>query len=144
MRVEENKALALRLIDAYNTGDLSVLEELVAPDYVQHSPGVPPDRQAMIVFFKTFLTSFPDGHFEVEDILGEGDKVLIRWTCRGTQSGPWMGVPPTGRRVSFMGMDLWRFAGGQLVEAWFLADTMGLFQQLGRFPMGGRIGQRAG
>lgn len=141
MSIQENKALALRLIEAYNTGSLSILEELVAMSYVQHSPGVPPDRRSMIVFFTTFLNAFPDGHYEVEDILGEDDRVLIRWTCSGTQTGAWMGVPPTGKKVSFMGMDLWRFADGQLVEAWFLADTLGLFQQLGRFPAWGRPAQ---
>lgn len=142
MSVAQNKVLAQRLITAYNTADESVLEELVSMSYIQHSPGVPPGRDAMFVFFKTFLAAFPDGRFEVEDILAEDDKVLIRWTCSGTQIGAWMGMPPTGKQVAFMGMDLWRFADSQLVEAWFLADTLGMFQQLGRMPGAIRSAQR--
>jgi C-1 hydroxylase len=131
MTIEENKALALRFLEAFNTGNVAAIDELVSPNYVQHSPGVPPSREALITFFKMFVTAFPDGHFHLEDMVAEGDKVLLRWTCSGTHQGPWMGIPATGKQVSFIGMDLWRFADGKVVEAWFLADNLSIMQQLG-------------
>lgn len=131
MSLDETKALALRFFEAFNTGDMATIAEMAREDYVQHSPGVPADRAALIRFVDMFLKAFPDGRFHLEDMIAEGDKVLLRWTCQGTQRGTWMGSAPTGRQVRFVGMDLWRFENGQIVEAWFIADNLSLLQQLG-------------
>lgn len=132
MSVEHNKALTRRLLDAFATGDTATLEELVAEDFVQHGPDIPPTREALFHFHAVFHVAFPDGQFIADDMIGEGEKVLIRWTMRGTQTGPWFGVPPTGRKVDFTGMDLWRFSEGRLAEAWFVGDNLTLMKQLGR------------
>jgi predicted ester cyclase len=98
---------------------------------VQHGPDVPPSREALFRFHAAFHVAFPDGKFIVDDMIGEDDKVLIRWTMCGTQTGPWFNVPATGRKVNFVGMDLWRYADSQLVEAWFVGDNLTLMKQLG-------------
>ena len=85
-------------------------------------------------------TSIPDFHVTLDDIFAEGDKVVVRWTVRGTHQGNIelgsMGitVPPTGKQISFVGMDIFHFRGGKIVEAWRNWDRLGLFQQLGVVP----------
>jgi predicted ester cyclase len=140
--VEANKTLARRVLEASILNDVAFLEEVVAPEYVQHGPGVPPTREAFFAFARWFRHAFPDGRFVVDDVVGEGDKVLLRWTFKGTQIGTWMGRPPTGKYVEFVGMDLWRFVDGKFVESWFIMDTMGMLRQLGHLPA--QLGPAAG
>jgi predicted ester cyclase len=85
-----------------------------------------------------YLTAFPDLHFTVEDIIAEGDKVVTRLTCRGTQQGAFMGIPPTGKQATVTAIDINRFAGGKSVEHWLNMDTLGLLQQLGVIPAPGQ------
>lgn len=131
MSIEQNKAITRRVLDAFESGDTATLEDLVAEEFVQHGPNVPPTRADLFRFHAAFHTAFPDGKFIVEDMIGEGEKVLIRWTMRGTQTGPWFGVAPTGRTVNFVGMDLWRYSEGRLAESWFVGDNLTLMKQLG-------------
>lgn len=131
MSVTENKALTHQVLEAFSTGDTATLEAIVAENFVQHGPDVPPSREAMFRFHAAFHIAFPDGKFIVDDMIGEGDKVLIRWTMSGTQTGPWFGIPATGRKVNFIGMDLWRYEKSRLVESWFVGDNMTLMKQLG-------------
>jgi steroid delta-isomerase-like uncharacterized protein len=70
-------------------------------------------------------------HFTVEDLIAEGDKVVGRWTFRGTHRGDFMGIPPTGKKVSIMGIAIYRIARGKIAEAWVAWDAMGLMHQLG-------------
>ena len=77
-----------------------------------------------------YLTAFPDLHFTVEDIIADQDKVVTRLTCRGTQQGAFMGIPPTGKQATTTAIDINRFAGGKSVEHWLNMDTLGLLQQL--------------
>ena len=75
---------------------------------------------------------------KVEDIIAEGDKVVTRLTCRGTQQGAFMGIPPTGKQATITAIDINRFAGGKSVEHWLNMDTLGLLQQLGVIPAPGQ------
>lgn len=126
------KARARSFIAALNAGDKETIEEMLAPDYVQHSEGVPESRNAFMVYVFSLITAFPDGKFIIDDMIAEGDKVMLRWTYSGTNTGSWMGAPPTGRKVSFSGMDLWRYnEAGRLAEIWFVTDRLVLMQQLG-------------
>jgi steroid delta-isomerase-like uncharacterized protein len=75
--------------------------------------------------------AFPDIHFDLEDVLAEGDKVVIRWTCTGTHRGEFRGIAPTGKRVSFPGMNIYRLRDGKIVERWGVEDGLSLLQQLG-------------
>jgi steroid delta-isomerase-like uncharacterized protein len=142
MSVEENKAIALRGIEeVWNQGNLDAADEIYATDYVYHDPGNPAGwhglegiKQAV----STYRAAYPDLHFTVEDIVAEGDKVVVRWTGVGTHNGELMGIPPTGKLVATPGLNLIRYKEGKAVEEWSGWDTLGMMQQLGVIPpMGG-------
>ena len=82
-----------------------------------------------------FLKAFPDLHLTVEDMIAEGDKVVTRFTSRGTQTGAFMGIPPTGKQVTVSSIVIARIADGKIVEEWGLDDQMGMLQQLGVIPV---------
>ena len=148
MSTEENKAVVRRFYEAFYKGKeaaMTALEELyAAPDYVWHSPspGVFPDldRAGMKQMMPAFFTALPDLHYTVEDLIAEGDKVVSRFTARATHQGEFMGVPATGKVVTFTGIYISRFAGGKCVEDWFSGDMLGLFQQLGAIPQMAQTG----
>lgn len=136
MSAEENKAKVRRVLDAINTGKLDKIDELIASDYVYHSPGSPEMRgpEGFRQLVSMYRTAFPDLSMVVEDIVAEGDKVVVRWSGTGTQRGELMGVPPTGKRVTASGLVISRFAGGKIVEDHEVIDMLGMMQQLGVVP----------
>jgi steroid delta-isomerase-like uncharacterized protein len=139
MATEENKAVIRRAYEEFNKGkeaSMAAMEELYAPDYVLHGTGVFPDMDlaAMKQLVPAFFTAFPDQHYTLEDLIAEGDKVVQRWTMRGTHQGDFMGIPPTGKQVSFTGIEIDRIKDGQFVESWVNEDHLGLMQQLGAIP----------
>ena len=136
MSTEENKALVQRLFEAYNKHNLAGVEELCAPDYVFHGPAAfgDMDLAGLKQLYTAPLTAFPDAHLLVEDLIAEGDKVVHRATLRGTHQGELMGIPATGKVVTYTAILISRFAGGKFVEDWEQADMLGLFQQLGVIP----------
>jgi len=75
-----------------------------------------------------YLAAFPDLHFTFEDLIAEGDKVVVRWTSRGTQQGELMGIPPTGKQFSATGIEIYRLEGGKIVEHWLESDNLGMLQ----------------
>jgi steroid delta-isomerase-like uncharacterized protein len=119
--------------EAFNRGEVSVLDELVADDFVEHDPmpGMSPDRQGLKAMIRGLHEAFPDFHTEVEDQIVAGDKVVERWSCTGTQEGEFMGLPPTNRHIEIHGMDISRLADGRLVEHWTQIDMVSVLQQLG-------------
>ena len=132
---EENKAIARRFYEEFgNKGNLSVADELVATGFVDHNPPGPdlaPGLEGMKQVFAMFRSAFPTQTLAVEDQIAEGDKVVSRLTFRGTNEGELMGVPPTGKTVTIGIVYIFRMDGGQIVERWGEADTMGMMQQLG-------------
>ena len=78
--------------------------------------------------------AFPDFHHTVEDLVAEGDKVVPRLTLRGTHQGDFQGLPPTGKQVTFSGINVMRLEDGKIVEHWSIGDTLGMLQQLGAIP----------
>ncbi len=137
----ENKAIVRRLIEeGFNRGNLEVYEELVAPDFVNHSapPGVPPTREGWKQIAAMFRTAFPDLHLHIEDEIAEGDLVTTRFTGHGTHQGELMGIPATGKEVTFSGINIARIAGGKIMERREEFDMMGMMVQLGVVsPLGG-------
>ena len=135
MRTEENKAILRRYFDeAWNKGRLDVLDEIVAPNYVNHDPavpGLPAGPAGLKPILAGFRAGFPDLLFTIEDLLAEGDRVVTRWTMRGTHLGEFAGLPPTGRAVVTGGIQIERVSNGQIVEHWRKSDDLGLMQQLG-------------
>jgi steroid delta-isomerase-like uncharacterized protein len=138
MSEEQNKAVVRRMVDeVFNKGNLRLIDEIMAPDFVEHEqlpPGIPGGREGVKQLTASFRSSFPDFKATIEDILAEGDKVVIRMTWRGTQKGEFMGIPPSGKMVNFGVIDIIRIAGGKFVEHWGQMDMMGMMQQLGAVP----------
>ena len=138
MSTEQNKALFRRVIEeVFNRGNISLLDELFAPDFVEHEelpPGIPAGSEGVKQLSTMFRSAFPDFKATIDDIIAEGDKVVVRGTWSGTHKGEFMGIPPTGKSVSFGVIDIVRIAGGKFVEYWGQMDSMGMMQQLGVIP----------
>ena len=137
---EDNKALSRRFIEeVWNNKNLEVIDELVAPDQVDHAlpPGLPPGIDGNKAFIGMFMNAFPDVKIVVEDQVAEGDMVVTRWRATGTHTGELMGIPPTGKKVTVTGIDINRFSGGKDVEHWGQFDQLGMMQQLGVVPTPG-------
>ncbi len=144
MSVEQNKALDRRWYEeVWNQGNVASYEELASPDLVAHGtpPGITPDFEGIKQAISIHRTGYPDMHFEIEDQLAEGDKVATRSTLTGTHRGEWVGIPPTGKRVSIEVITIQRWWGGKMVEAWLAMDMLGWMQQLGVVPAPGQAGR---
>ena len=134
MSPEEHKAVVRRFVEAVqNEGDLSVLDELAAPGYINQSApaAVPADREGLKQLTAMFRRAFPDGRMTIEDMVAEGDRVATRKTFRGTHQGELMGIQPTGKAIAIGLIDIVRLVDGKVVESWSAADDLGLLQQLG-------------
>jgi steroid delta-isomerase-like uncharacterized protein len=130
--VPENEAVVRRFMEeVWSEGRLSVAEELVAADHLHHLGDDTLRGPGGIKEAATWLrTAFPDLRFEVDDLISDGDRVVLRWTARGTHRGTFADVAPTGRRVVWTGCDWFRLRSGRLVEAFVLADGGALYDQL--------------
>lgn len=123
--------------DGVNRGDTAVAVECFAPEYVNHLPGEEKPRrgiQAWIDMFQSFRAAFPDLTTRLEDLISEGDKVAVRHRWTGTHLGDYQGVPPTGRRITFTGSDVYRVLNGKIVEEWSEFDELGILRQIGALP----------
>lgn len=148
MRIEErNKALARRYIEeVWNRGNLDLIDELFTPDYVNHnlSAGQAPGLAGIKALIGGFRAASPDLRLTIDDLIAEGDKVVTRWTARGTHQGDLMGIPPTGKRLTVSAIVVDRFVDGRIVEHWAARDDLGMLQQLGVIPTPGpEVGDRA-
>ncbi len=140
MSTEDNKALVHRLIEeAWNEGSLAIIDELLSPDYVLHidAPGVP-DREGYKQAVIMHRTAFSDFHFTIEDMIAAGDKVVLRATLRGTHTGDFMGIGPTGKPVTLTAISIRRLEAGRIAEEWVETDMLGLMQQMGVVPPPGQ------
>jgi steroid delta-isomerase-like uncharacterized protein len=139
MSTEANKTVVRRFTEASNTGSLAMFDELLADAFVDHSapPGFPNDREGQKQFTMMLRTGFPDASQTIDELIAEGDKVVMRWTGRGTNRGEFMGIPATGKPVTVTGIDIFRLEGGTIVEHWSNWDMMGMMQQLGVAPTPG-------
>ncbi len=141
---EDNKAILRRITDeVFNQGNLDVVDELFAPNYVLHDPGVPGGELRGVESFKQqwvsmFRTAFPDLQLTVQDQVAEGDRVVTRYVGRGTHRGELMGIPPTNNVALVSGMIMSRVSGGRVEEDWNNLDTFGMMQQLGVVPSPGQ------
>lgn len=137
MSVAHSDSLIRRMFeDAFNQGTLAVVDEVVAPNGVTHTPtwSMPQNREGLKQLIALFRSAFPDLHCTVEDEISEGDKMAAHWTMRGTHRGLFLGTPPTSRPIVVHGMMFARTENGQIAEGWTLVDQMGMLQQLGLVP----------
>jgi steroid delta-isomerase-like uncharacterized protein len=136
MSTAENKALARRVFeDVLNGRKLDLLDQLAASDYVEHNP-LPGQRTGIdgIRDRYTMVLGAFDPHFTTEDVIAEGDRVVLRWSQTGTHVGQFLGMPPTGRSYTTSGIEIWRVEDGKLAEHWDVVDVFGQLQQLGLLP----------
>lgn len=136
---QENKTLADRFhLDLFQHGDLAAADELLSPEFAWHGGMAPPPGNPGPVGAKqvasAVVTAFPDRRITHEDIVAEGDRVVIRWKMTGTHQGDLMGIAPTGKSVTVTGFDEFRVADGKIAELWQEVDMLGLMQQLGALP----------
>ena len=121
--------------EVYNQGNLELVGELVSSDFVAHMPsGDVHGPAGMKQFAAALREAFPDLEVTINDQIEEGDKVVTRWTARGTHTGTFQGIPPTGRRGAMTGIDIDRVVDGRAIECWTNTDDLGLLQQLGVVP----------
>jgi steroid delta-isomerase-like uncharacterized protein len=130
----DNAALARRLIDeVWCKGNLSAADEFLSPTAVLHDPlaGELSGIEAFKARVREFRGAFPDLRVDLDELIVVGDRVITRWTASGTQKGPIMGIPPTGRKSAVSGMSITRIVSGKFVEEWTSWDTLKFMQNLG-------------
>lgn len=142
MSREHNIAITKRMGEAINKEDLNFLNEVFAPDVVDHDPA--PDQgkgpEGFIRFFAQFRTAFPDLKIAVEEMVADEDKVAIAYTITGTQHGAFQGNPATGRRIKARGVQIAKFnREGMIVERWGSSDEAGILKQIGAYTPAGTM-----
>jgi steroid delta-isomerase-like uncharacterized protein len=138
MSAESNKALSRRLLEeAFNAGNIDVVDELVTTDVVNHDAALP---EAMIgpdaakASIRGYRTAFPDLRITIEEQIADDQGVATRWSAKGTHEGELMGMAPTGKQATVTGITIDRIVDGRIAESWTNWDTLGMLQQLGVVP----------
>ncbi len=138
MSAESNKALARRLMEeAFNAGNIDVVDELVAAGFINHDAAAPEPTvgpEAAKASIAGYRAGFPDLRITIEDQIADGDRVVTRWSAKGTHQGELMGMPATGKQSTVTGITIDRIADGRIAESWTNWDTLGMLQQLGVVP----------
>ena len=134
MANEQNEALVRRTFDAFNSGDTSAAEEMIADGAVNHDPATPSDATGPESFRQTielYRSAFSDLTFTIDEMFSDGDLVCTRWSSTGTHDGDLMGIPASGSQTSLSGISIDRVEDGKVAESWVQWDNMGLMQQIG-------------
>lgn len=136
MPAREARETVRHMFTIANEKDPDAYLEVLHEDFVNHSapPGMAADREGYRHIYGMYVNAFPDFEITVEDMVVEGDRVMTRWTARGTHQGELMDVPPTGKEVEMTGITFNRVADGKVIEQRENADMLGLLQQLGVIP----------
>lgn len=139
MSEEKNKEVTRRFsAEVWGEGNAALADELLAPDLVEHTPfpastpGLEGHKQVLAMF----RAAFPDLKVTVDEVIAEGDWTFLRWHGEGTQTGPLMDIPATGKTVRVTGMDVLKLENGKIKERWAEINALGLMQQLGVIPGG--------
>jgi predicted ester cyclase len=137
---ERNKVTLRRLMEAMNTNDADIIsnaiDEFFEPDALISTPS-PVDMtgvQAQKVVLAKLLRAYPDLHVDVQDVIAEGDKVVVRDVVTGTHKGEYMGIAPTGKAVTYNEIFVMRFVNGRIAETWGVVDVLAQMRQLGVIP----------
>jgi steroid delta-isomerase-like uncharacterized protein len=134
MSAEESKAIMRQFWAVWEQGNVDLLDELLAPEYVNHTlaaPDLPPGPEGVKEVVSMFHSAMPDLKIVVEDMVAEGDKVATRYALEGTHRDELFGAAPTGERLSIKSITLERVSGGKIREHWRVTDEMGMMRQLG-------------
>jgi predicted ester cyclase len=130
---EQNVEIIKRWLEEMDKGNLAVIDEICTEDYKCYLPGSPKpiNREVYKQVMETNLVAFPNYNHTVEDVIAQGDKVVVRVTNRGTHKGRFGVIPPTGKEIKFSVMTISRLVEGKVAEMWANFDALGLYQQLG-------------
>lgn len=139
MSPDENKVIMRRALDEiWNKGNLAAADDLADASFIAHTnmPGTPghPDIEQLKQSVAMYRAAFPDLRATFDDLVAEGDMVVVRFTAHGTHHGALVGIPPTGKEVTVANITVYRMAGGKIAEQWGVTDSLGLLQQLGVAP----------
>jgi steroid delta-isomerase-like uncharacterized protein len=136
MAREENIAAQERFAEGVNSGNFDVFDEVVAPDVVDHDPAPEqgPGPEGFKEMFRTMRSAFPDLEVTPEHMTVTEDDVALAYTVTGTHEGEFLGVAPTGRKITARGVQIGRFENGRLAERWGSSDQLAILQQLGAEP----------
>jgi steroid delta-isomerase-like uncharacterized protein len=134
--LEEMKAITLSAEKLWNTGDLTIADEIYAPNFSNHNPTVPDvtDLESYKKFISEIRVGMPDFHVKIEDMIAEGDKLACRWVASGTHKGTFLDIPASGKKATWTGATIYRFESGKIVEAWWNNDSLTMLQQIGVIP----------
>lgn len=132
-KVEKNKEIVRRLFeDGVNTGKLEIFDQLVSEDYVG------PNGEKGVAGFRGIIAGLrkgiPDIHYTIEDCLGDGDRVALRWTWRGTHTGMLRNIPPSNRPIQDTGIAIFELRDAKILKSWIQTDRLGVLQQIGLVP----------
>ena len=129
----KNKKLVETLCKTvFQEHDFSKLDVIMRDDYIQHNEDVPQGKAGFIQFFEQMFKAMPDFNYTVKRIIAEGDTVMLYATVTATHQGEWLGNPPTGNKLNFDTVDIFRIEDGKIAEHWDVADTLKLFTQVGK------------
>ncbi|MDO8123521.1 MAG: ester cyclase [Candidatus Hermodarchaeota archaeon] len=132
MSLEENKALISKVIEAVNGRNLTLLDELIASDFVYHTDTQQiQGLEVMKQVIEEEINGFPDLHVAIEDVIAEGHKVCIRLKETGTHTGKFRGLAPTGKKINYTAITIWRIVNSKVVEGWGVYDMLDFYKQLG-------------
>jgi steroid delta-isomerase-like uncharacterized protein len=139
MSLEDNKAVARQFYRMLETGDVSMADEVVATDYVNHNavPGQKPGLEGYKDIVRAVRTGLPDIQYTIEDQVAEGDKVVTRYTAEGTHRGEFLGVAATGKPITMTALVLQRVVDGKIQESWLELDMLSVLRQMGAIPSPG-------
>ena len=134
---EENEAVVRRAFDEVAMGDMTTIDEIIAPEFVRHdlaggTEAHGPDGVKRLI--AALRSAFPDIQTTVDDVISGGDRVVVRFTARGTHRGQFQGIAATGLEATWTGINIYRVVDGQIQETWQIADGLGLLRQLGAAP----------
>lgn len=131
--LEKNKKLVETLCKTvFQKHDFGKLDEIMRDDYIQHNEDVPQGKDGFEQFFEQMFKAMPDFRYTIKKIVAEGDTVMMYSTTTATHLGEWLGNPPTGNKLNFDVVDIFRIEDGKIAEHWDVADTLKLFTQVGK------------
>jgi len=131
-----NKQLVRRFYtEVYGDWNMALVDEVVSPRFISHDwpQAGPIGPQGFMLFYAAIRTALPDARYEVDDIISEGDKVVVRWRLLGTHLGDFRRIAPSGRAIELEGIAIYRVAGGKLMERWVVTDLYGVLEEIREF-----------
>ena len=140
MPIDENKMKASMYIDGmHNKKNVDISDVFTTTECIIHLGLETVNREDYKVIVQNYINTFPDTKTTLNDVFGEDNKVAIRWTCTFTHDKPYMGLPPTNKKITFTGTSLYRFSESKIVEIWISWDRLILMQQLGVISLRSKV-----